>query len=458
MSLLLALAAFAANCFAAGASTAPAAGLSRFELPNGLRVVLSPDHAVPVVTFAMIFDAGARHERRGRSGFAHLFEHLMFEGSAHVPKGRFDKLLEGCGGDNNASTHEDFTFYYEVMPSNVLPLAVWLDADRVSALDVTEKSMRNQISVVEEEKRMRVDNEPYAPLLWVEVASRTFSNYANSHPTIGTFADLDAATLRDVRNFFDEYYAPKNAWLAVVGDFDAGAARRTIEKYFGWIPNRGEPVFPDTEEPRQEGERDFSVADAHAKVPGVAIVFNNLPQRRAAPEFYALALLGRALFYGKSSRLYQLLVKDKQVATAIDEPYPGGLGFPVSDPDEYKAPGLFGGFILRKPESAAPQIRDLVYGEIKGIAAAGLGAVELERVKTKFRSDWVLQRQTTLGRAAALLRSAVLDGDPAAEAGELERFMAVTPADIQAAAAKYLVPESAGVFDLSAAPGEGGGK
>ena len=340
VSLLPALALLAANCFAAGVSTAPAAGLSRFELANGLRVVLLPDRAVPVVAFAMIFDIGGRHEARGRSGFAHLFEHLMFEGSAHVPKGRFDKLLEAYGGDNNASTHEDFTFYYEVMPSNVLPLAVWLDADRVSALDVTEKSMRNQVSVVEEEKRMRVDNEPYAPLLWVEVASRTFSNYANSHPTIGTFADLDAATLQDVRNFFDEYYAPKNAWLAVVGDFDPAAARKTIENYFAWIPNRGEPVFPETAEPRQAGERDFKIADAHANVPGVAIVFNNLPKRRA-PEFYSLALLGRALFYGKSSRLYQLLVKEKQAASAIDEPYRGGLGFPVSVPDEYKAPGLF---------------------------------------------------------------------------------------------------------------------
>ena len=305
---------------------------------------------------------------------------------------------------------------------------------------------------------MRVDNEPYAPLLWVEVASRTFSNYANSHPAIGTFADLDAATLQDVKSFFGEYYAPKNAWLAVVGDFEAAAARKTIEKYFGWIPNRGEPVFPDTGEPRQAGERDFTIADAHANVPGVAIVFNNLPERRAAPDFYALALLGRALFYGKSSRLYQLLVKEKQVAAAIDEPYPGGLGFPVSDPDEYKAPGLFGGFILRKPEASAAQIRDLVYEDIKKIAAGGVSAAELDRVKTKFRSDWVLERQTTLGRAGALLRSAVLDGDPSTEGGELERFMAVTPADIQAAAAKYLVPESANVFELNAAASEEGKK
>jgi len=185
--LLLGLALCAAP---ARAMTIP---IHSFELPNGLRVVLSPDRTVPVVTLAAVFDVGGRQEVRGRSGFAHLFEHLMFEGSAHVPKGRFDKLLEGFGADNNASTHEDFTFYYEVMPSNVLPLAAWLDADRLSALDVSETNMRNQVSVVKEEKRMRVDNEAYAPLLAVEIASRTFSNYANSHPLIGTFEDLDAA-------------------------------------------------------------------------------------------------------------------------------------------------------------------------------------------------------------------------------------------------------------------------
>ncbi|MBI5243690.1 MAG: insulinase family protein [Elusimicrobia bacterium] len=424
----------------------------RFELPNGLRVILSPDKAVPVATFAMAFDVGGRQEVKGRSGFAHLFEHLMFEGSAHLSKGRFDKLLEGYGADNNASTHVDFTLYYEVMPSNVLPLAAWLDSDRMSALEVGEKSMRNQISVVKEEKRMRVDNEAYAPLLLVEVASRTFSNFANSHPTIGTFEDLDAATLQDVKGFFDAYYAPKNAWLCVVGDFDPVEERKVIERYFSWIPNRGVPVFPDIAEPRQAGERVFALTDAHAKVPGAAILYNNMPERRSVPDFYALALLGRTLFYGKSSRLYQLLVKEKQAAVAIDEPYAGGLGFPLSDPAEFKAPGLFGAFILHKPETSPAQIRELVYEEVKKIAAGAMGASEIERVKTKFRSDWVVEQQTTLGRAGALLRAAVLDGDPAAANGELERYMAVTPADIQAAAAKYLVPESANVFELKTAP------
>jgi predicted Zn-dependent peptidase len=429
-------------------STAPAASFTSFELPNGLRVLLVPDRSVPVVTLATIFEVGGRQEVRGRSGFAHLFEHLMFEGSAHVPKGRFDRLLESRGADNNASTHEDFTFYYEVLPSNALPLAVWLDADRLSALDVSAESLRTQVSVVKEEKRMRVDNEAYAPLLWVEIASRTFSNFTNAHPVIGSFEDLEAATLKDVRGFFQDYYAPKNAWMAVVGDFDPAAVKRLLERYFAWIPNRGEPVFPDDDEPRQERERVHSVADPHAQVPGVALVWNNLPARRAQPDYYALGLLGRLLFQGKSARLYQLLVKERKVAVSIEG---GGLGFPLSDPEEYKAPGLFGGFVLHKAEAKASEVRDLVYAEVERIASAGVSEEELERVKTKFRSDWVLERETSRGRAAALLRAAVLDGDPAAAQGELERFMAVTPADVRAAAAKYLVRGAANVFELKLA-------
>ncbi|MEK7742883.1 MAG: pitrilysin family protein [Elusimicrobiota bacterium] len=432
-----------------GAGSIP---FERFDLPNGLRVVFSRDTAVPVATVAMIFDAGGRHEARGRSGFAHLFEHLMFEGSAHVKKGDFDKILERNGADNNASTHQDFTFYFEEMPSGVLPVALWLDADRLSALDVSETNMRNQVSVVQEERRMRVDNEAYAPLLWVEVASRTFANYANSHPTIGSFEDLQAAGLKDVRAFFNQYYAPKNAWLAVVGDFEPVQARAWVSDYFGWIPNRDEPTLLDTSEPRQEGERAFQSVDAQAQVPGVAVVWSNMPPRRSAPDYYALTLLGRLLFEGKSARLYQLLVKEKQAATAIDAMGTGGLGFPVSDWAEFKAPGLFGGFILHKPEASAQGIRSLVYEEVGRISSSGVPAEELERVKVKFRSDQVVQSQTALGRASALLRAAVLDGDPAAAEGELEKFMAVTPEQVQAAAAKYLIPASANVFELDSGP------
>ena len=438
----------AALLCAAPALAAPK--IETFTLPNGLRVVLAPDPAVPVVTMSMIFDVGGRQEQPGRSGFAHLFEHLMFEGSRNAPKGTFDRVLETYGGDNNASTHEDFTFYYEVLPSNALPIALWLDADRLSALAVSEESMRNQVSVVAEEKRQSVDNQPYAPLLYIEIASRTFQNWTNAHPTIGTFADLDAATLKDVKDFFNAYYSPSNAWLAVVGDVDPAEARRDIERYFSWIPNLGAPKPVDSAEPDQTSARRFPLEDAHATLPALAVAWSGMPRRRAQPDFYALGLLGRALFTGKSSRLYQALVKESQVAISVD----GGVGFPVSDWEEYKHPGLFGAFVVHKATATGESVRSRIVAEIAKIASEGLGASELERVKTKLRSDYIVGGQTTLGRAKRYLQAALLDGKPEAAEGELARYLDVTGEQIQKAAARYLVDERSNTFEVTVKPEE----
>lgn len=433
----------AALLFAAPAFAAP--GLSTFTLPNGLRVVLAPDPAVPIVTMSMIFDVGGRQEQPGRSGFAHLFEHLLFEGSRNAPKGTFDRVLETYGGDNNASTHEDFTFYYEVLPSNALPIALWLDADRLSALAVAEESLRNQISVVKEEKRQSVDNQPYAPLLYIEIASRTFQNWTNAHPTIGTFADLDAATLKDVKEFFNAYYAPSNAWLAVVGDIDPTMARRDIERYFAWIPNLGAPKPVDSTEPEQTAPRRFAIEDAHANLPALAVAWSGMPRRRSQPDFYALGLLGRALLHGKGSRLYQALVKESQVAISVD----GGLGFPVSDMEEYKHPGLFGVFVVHKATASSDSVRSAIVAEIRKAASEGLGADELDRVKTKLRSDHIVAGQTTLGRARRYLQAALLDGKPQAAEGELARYQEVTAEQIRKAAARYLVDERSNTFEVT---------
>jgi zinc protease len=421
-----------------------AAELHTFTLPNGLRVVLAPDRAVPVATAAMIFDVGGRQEPRGRSGFAHLFEHLMFEGSKNAPRGAFDRVLETYGGDNNASTHVDFTFYYEVLPSNALPIALWLDADRLSALTVSEESFRNQASVVQEEKRLRVDNEPYGPLLYVEIASRTFQNWTNAHPVIGSFEDLQAATLQDVKDFFNAYYAPSNAWLAVVGDIDLAETKALVEKYFAWIPNLGKPKPIDKTEPEQTAARRFVLDDAHANLPALAVAWTGMPARRTQPDFYALGLLGRLLFYGKSSRLYQGLVKGSQIAVSVD----GSLGFPLTDVTEFRHPGLFGGFIVHKTGASADAVRDAVFAEIRKIASEGVGAEELERVKTKLRSDFIVDGQTTRGRAFRYLVAALLDGSPREAEGELGRFMAVSPEQVREAAARYLVDERSNVFEV----------
>ncbi len=412
-------------------------------MPNGLRVLVSKDSSVPVIAVAMIVDVGGRVETRGHSGFAHLFEHMMFEGSKHVPKGGFDKYLESVGGDNNASTHEDFTFYYEELPSNALATALWLDADRIGSLSVTPEAVKNQIAVVEEEKRQRVDNEPYGPAEYVDIASFSFVNWQNAHPTIGTFADLDKASLTDVRAFFAAYYSPDNITLAVVGDVDPSEVRRLVTGYFGPIPAKPRPKAPDVSEPPPSGERVVALKDEHAKLPALGVSWKGMPPR-GTTDYYALVLLGRALASGKSSRLFQSLVKESSAAVSVD----GGLGFPVSDWDEYKAPALFGLFAVRKPDAPFEKVRGLIAAQTASIGADGLAPGELERVKIKFRSDWVSGQETRLGRAQRLLQDALLDGDAGIANEELARYMAVTAEDVRRAAASYLRPRAATWFDV----------
>ena len=407
---------------------------TRFTLPNGMRVILSEDHSVPVVTESMIFNVGGRNEHPGRSGFAHLFEHLMFEGSRNAPKGVFDHMVEGYGGIDNASTHTDYTFYYETVPSNALPILMWLDADRLANLNVTATNMKNQISVVEEEKRLRVDNQPYGPLLYVDLHQSAFSNWQNAHPVIGSFKDLDAATLSDVKAFFDAYYAPRNCILTIVGDIDPVKTEAMVRQYFGWIPNRGVIAGVNTQEPEQTKEKQVTVIDAHANLPAIAIAWQGPP--RNTTDYYALAVLGDLLFSGTSSRLYQSLVKQQQVAVDLD----GGLGFPGADFDDYRAPGLFGGFVIQKAgDKITPDlIEQLIFREIHEIEANGVSDTELTRVKTKIAAQWVRGQQTSLERARRLAVSTLMDGNPDTANTLLDMLLRVRSEDIQRAAARYL--------------------
>jgi zinc protease len=430
---------------AAWAAAAPA--FEQFSLRNGMKVIIAPDHSAPVAVVATIFNIGSRQEQRGRSGFAHLFEHMMFEGSEHAPKGTFDRLLERFGGDNNASTHDDFTLYWEAVPANAVPVALWLDADRLSALKVDGDAIKNQIEVVKEEKRVSVDNEPYGKLLYLEISSHTFVNWQNAHATIGSFEDLDAATLADVRSFFDANYAPSNAIMAIVGDVDPEQARAWVERYFGWIENRAKPVSVDVTEPAPTGRKRVAVSDPHANLPALAITWKGLPDR-GTPDHYALAVLGRALFKGKTARLYQDLVKNTEAAVSVD----GGLGFP-SDSDEYRVPAPFGAFVIYKDDQAPRRIEDRIYAQIREIAARGLSERELTRLKTKLKSDWILDQQHTVRRAERILYAALLDGDPS-KAWSIEPFLAVTSADLKRVAARYLTPDASTVFELKAGEGK----
>jgi predicted Zn-dependent peptidase len=435
--LLSALAASSAGAYSIPHST--------FTLSNGIRVVFAPDRSVPTAAVSLVVPAGARQESKGRSGFAHLFEHLMFDGSAHVKKGDFDRILEGYGGESNAWTQNDMTFYYETVPANAVPVALWLDADRLSSLRVREKNLRNQVEVVKEEKRQNVFNEPYMRLLWVEIQAKIYSNWTLSHDTYGSFKDLDAASLDDVKKFFTDWYAPSNTTLAVVGDFDPAATRAVLERYFGWIPDRGERTPVDRSEPPQEKARSHSILDEHARLPALASVWSGMPER-GSRGYYAMTLLGRYLYSGKSARLYQRLVKEEKVATAVDDPAPGGLGFPIVEWQEYRAPGLFGGIVMLKEGVAAERVAAIVDEEIAKVARDGIPGKALERLKTKFKSDWVVGAQTALDRAWILLRHAALDGDPGRANGELERFLSVEADETREAARRYLKDSSKNSF------------
>ncbi|HVA63943.1 MAG TPA: pitrilysin family protein [Terriglobales bacterium] len=410
----------------------PQIPFTTFTLPNGLRVVLSEDHSLPVVTESMLFDVGGRDEHPGHSGFAHLFEHLMFEGSKNAPKGVFDHLVEGYGGNDNAGTHEDYTFYYENVPSNVLETAMWLDADRLASLNVTAANMKNQIAVVEEERRMRVDNAPYGPLMYIKLGQAAFANWQNAHPVIGSYKDLNAATLQDVQEFFNEYYAPRNCILTIVGDLDTAKTKVLVKKYFGWIPNRGAITPVQTAEPPQTAEKTVTVHDPQAKLPAVAMAWQGPP--RGSPDFYALTMLGQLLFSGESSRLYQALVKANPVASAVE----GDLGFPVADFTDYRAPGLFTGLVIYKPTATADTVEKLVFQQIQQVEASGVGPGELDRLRTKFSSGWIQSEQTTLDRNQLLALATLFDGKPDAANTELAHFLAVTSADMQRVARTYL--------------------
>ena len=282
----------------------------KYQLKNGMRVVLSQDKSVPVVGVYLIYGVGARAEEKGRTGFAHLFEHMMFQGSANAPKGRHFKLVESNGGTLNGSTHPDYTDYFEILPSNKLAVGLWLEADRMRALAITEENLDNQKEAVKQERRLSFDNQPYATAIVDHWPQISFRNWGNSHSLIGSFEDLNAATVKDVATFFKTHYAPNNAVLALVGDIDTAETKKLVETYFGDIEPQPQPQPPDLSEPRDVQTRSEVYLDPLAQVPAVVIGYPGPPRR--SPEYYALGMLDILLTGGESSRFQQNLVKGKQ--------------------------------------------------------------------------------------------------------------------------------------------------
>lgn len=410
-----------------------------FTLPNGLRVVLSEDHSVPVAALAIVYDVGARNEQKGKSGFAHLFEHMMFEGSDNVGKNQFMGFIEAAGGMTNASTHADYTNYFEKVPSNHLETALWLESDRLRSLAVTDKNFKNQLETVKEEKRMRIDNQPYSPgaLKFDEIL---FDNWTNAHPVIGSFEDLEASSVDDVRHFFNTYYVPNNAAMAIVGDIDSNKTEALVRKYFSTIPKGPIPPKPNVAEPIQTKAKYAKVEDKLAKMPAILIGWKSPPARD--PDSYVVSILQRILTGGESSRLYQRMVKGDQVALEVN------MGV-----DERRGPSAVNATIVYKPGTTSQQSQDILWSELEKIKTAPVTQKELDTarnqiLRTLFASGSYSSLQRSVGRAEMLAEYTIFYGNPSLLDEDVQKYLNVTAADIQRVAKKIFTKEGTTLMDI----------
>lgn len=414
--------------------------LEEFSLGNGLRVVLNRDESVPVVSVAVYYDVGSRNERKGRTGFAHLFEHMMFQGSENVGKAEHFQFIMKAGGTMNGTTSSERTNYYETLPANQLPLALWLESDRMRALAVTQENLDNQREAVKEEKRLRYDNQPYGHVFDL-MTELVFRNFANAHSTIGSMEDLDDATVEDVREFFRIYYAPNNAVLVISGSFDPAEAKSLAEKYFGDIPAQPSPEPVDVAEPAEVADTYREHIDALAPFP--AFLFGWKIPPRNTPQHDALGLAGTLLYDGDSSRLYQKLVKGQESVIQL-------FGFT----DERRGPSSVVIGAIPKPDRDLSSIRDAIMGEIRDLAENGPTAEEMEKLQNQLINDAVRKRQSSLARAQQIAECALYDGDPHAVNSELEGLLAISGDDIKLAVREYLATENRVLLDI--VPGDGG--
>ena len=403
-------------------------------LPNDLKVVIAPDNSAPVVTVGVYYKIGFRLEPQGRSGFAHLFEHMMFQGSANAPKMQHIKLINSSGGLLNGSTHYDVTNYYESVPSNALDRVLWLEADRMRALKVDDENLRNQRDVVKEEVRVNVMNQPYGGFPWLDLPR----NWTNSHNFYGDFADLDAANLSDVQAFFKTYYVPNNAVLLILGDVKADEGIALAKKYFGDIPKGALPPFADPSEPEQKEERRGHVEEKFGTLPAMAIGYT-VPERRTT-DWCAMALLDQALHGGRAGRTHRELVLEKQIAVEAD----GG----IDDIFGYNGPTQMVTRILHKPEYSGEKTLATFDDVIREIQDNGVSEDELNQLKVKWRSDYFSTLEggrggmPRYGLMHLLACFTLFDNQPQLVNTILDGFLAVTRQEIQAVAKKYLRPEN----------------
>ena len=399
----------------------------KFQLSNGLNVVIHEDHKTPLIAVDILYHVGSKNERWGRTGFAHLFEHLMFEGSKNAPGKTFDQVLQNIGADNNAYTSEDVTNYYEILPGHELEAALWLESDRMRFLNINQEMLDTQRDVVMEERRQRVDNQPYGTAM-EKLAQLAYQVHPYRWPVIGYMDHLLEASVEDVQNFYNTYYAPNNATLVLAGDITLSKAKELAEKYFGEFKSSGEIVRPAETEPAQNGEKREIIHES-VQLPAIFISWHSVAENHS--DYPAFDLLSDILSSGKSSRMYQDLVYDKRKAQMIS-----------AFQEQNEHPGLFVVYSIARPGITLEDIENEIYSQFEKIAAYGVTDYELQKVKNMMSANFISRFQGVGNKADFIARYAGMYKRPELINGLLSRYESVTGADIQRVVKKYFNPEN----------------
>ncbi len=406
----------------------PKLNYSMTTLPNGLNIVLLEDHSTPIVHAEIWYHVGSKNEKTGRTGFAHLFEHMMFKGSKNVDPEGHPSWISSVGGQSNAFTNEDVTVFWQTFPAQYLPLVLWLEADRLATLKIDEATFKTEREVVKEERRMRVENQPYGRLNEI-VYDQAFTAHPYKHPTIGSMKDLEAASIEDVREFFRTYYVPNNATLVMVGDFDSKEALGLATQYFGRVPKSQKPVPRDIPvEPPSQKERRVRIEE---EWPLPAVVVAHHITFDGHPDSYPLHIASKVLSDGQSGRIYRKLVYEKQIALAAS----GGGNI-------IEHPNLFFAVAIVQPGKTPEQATNALIEELDRLKKEPITEAELQRAKNQFARDYIFGRESNRDKAQTLGHAAVLHNDIKTADGEFDIFMNMSAADVQRVAQKYFTAEN----------------
>jgi zinc protease len=430
------------------ARTAPSAAVRppklQYELtalPNGLTVALSEDHSTPIVHLNLTYHVGSKNEKAGRTGFAHLFEHLMFKGSKNVQPEAHTSMISSVGGQSNAYTTDDETVFWETVPAQYLPMALWLEADRMATLRIDSDTLVNEREVVKEERRMRVDNQPFGRLNEI-IYGQAFTVHPYRHPTIGSMEDLEAASVEDVRDFYRTYYVPANATLTLVGDFDSTQALQLVTQYLGRVPKAEHEVPRDIpKEPPQTKEKRVTLEQPWP-LPAVVVAYHVTYDGNV--DSYPLHIAAKVLSDGQSSRIYKKLVYETQIAVAA-----------FGNANLIEDPNLFYAVAIVQPGQATAQAADMLIAEIERLKTEPITDRELQRTKNQFARDYILQRESNQNKASVLSHAIVIHRDVRTADGEFDIFQGITTADVQRVARTYFRAENRLVLTIMP-PGKAG--